>query len=289
MAKQTVDLALNYIKDNGLKDLSELPEYFVTAMELEPIDHVKVQATVQKWTDSSISKTANCPNDYTIEQTNELYLQSYLLGLKGMTIYRDGSRQAQVLATKEEDAKLESHIEADELKKLKEKQEIAEVIVPVIEKEANPAFKKVPSRLFGMREKVRYQSGESLSKAYVHVYTNDEGTPVEVWIQPTNIADKDMADALGRMTTQFLRFGLVNNNVDQAIKHLKAGKMMMSLPAIVGRLIESVYYGKIEMPTFGEKIEAKKEFELAECPVCNEKAYDKGNCICHACGQSKCN
>jgi ribonucleoside-diphosphate reductase alpha chain len=258
-------------------------------MELEPIDHVKVQATVQKWTDSSISKTANCPSDYTIEQTNELYLQSYLLGLKGMTIYRDGSRQAQVLATKEEDAKLESHIEADELKKLKEKQEIAEVIVPVIEKEANPAFKKVPSRLFGMREKVRYQSGGSLSKAYVHVYTNDEGTPVEVWIQPTNIADKDMADALGRMTTQFLRFGLVNNNVDQAIKHLKAGKMMMSLPAIVGRLIESVYYGKIEMPTFGEKIEAKKEFELAECPVCNEKAYDKGNCICHACGQSKCN
>jgi len=86
MAKQTVDLALDYMKANGLKGVDELPEHFVTAMDLAPSDHVRVQAAVQKWTDSSISKTANCPSDYTVEQTDELYRLSYELGLKGMTI-----------------------------------------------------------------------------------------------------------------------------------------------------------------------------------------------------------
>lgn len=86
MAKQTVDLALNYMMEHRLKDVSELPNQFVTAMELAPSDHVRVQAAVQKWTDSSISKTANCPSDYTVEQTDELYRLSYELGLKGMTI-----------------------------------------------------------------------------------------------------------------------------------------------------------------------------------------------------------
>src|SRR5690606_22378317 len=117
-----------------------------------------------------------------------------------------------------------------------------------------------------------------------------KGVPMEVWIEPTDVRDKDMADALGRMTTQFLRFGGTTNNVEQAVKHLKTGKMMMSLPAIVGRLLNDVYYGKIELPSCQkEEAAPKKQFEMAECSECKAKAYDKANCICHACGQSKCN
>jgi ribonucleotide reductase alpha subunit len=86
ITKQTVDLAQDYLNANNLKNVEDLPDYFVTAMDLAPEDHVKVQAAIQKWTDSSISKTANCPSDYTIEQTSDLYMQSYDLGLKGMTI-----------------------------------------------------------------------------------------------------------------------------------------------------------------------------------------------------------
>src|SRR5690606_38729124 len=56
---------------------------------------------LQRWTDSSISKTANCPNNYTVEQTRELYEYAYRLGCKGVTIYRDGSRDTQVLKVKE--------------------------------------------------------------------------------------------------------------------------------------------------------------------------------------------
>ncbi len=77
----------------------ELPNYFVTAMELTPEEHVRVQAAVQRWTDSAISKTCNAPAEYSVEQTKQLYTLMYDLGCKGGTIYRDGSRDEQILAT----------------------------------------------------------------------------------------------------------------------------------------------------------------------------------------------
>ncbi len=77
----------------------DLPDYFATAMELMPEEHVRVQAAVQRWTDSAISKTCNAPADYTVEQTKQLYTLMYDSGCKGGTIYRDGSRDEQILAT----------------------------------------------------------------------------------------------------------------------------------------------------------------------------------------------
>lgn len=303
-SEQIVPIAKDYMDANGIKEVEDLPEHFVTAMELTPEEHVGVQAVIQKWTDSSISKTANVPSEFTVEQTSDLYLKGYELGLKGVTIYRDGSRDTQVLATKEEDARLEGHVEAETLAKLKEevKKDAVEVskgprvdtTKKSLEKTESglPKIDKLPARLFGMREKVKYQSGERIAKAYIHIYVDESGHPVELWIEPTNASDKDMADALGRMTTQFLRYGVTEDNVTQAIKHLQAGKTLMSLPNIVGRVLGNVYYGKIEMPTFGNKQEEKpkkKEFKLQECVSCGEEAYDVPNCVCYACGYSSCN
>ncbi len=79
---------------------TQLPDYFVTAMQLSPEEHVRVQAAIQRWVDSSISKTSNLPSHYTVEQTRELYELMYELGCKGGTIYRDGSRDEQVLMLK---------------------------------------------------------------------------------------------------------------------------------------------------------------------------------------------
>jgi ribonucleoside-diphosphate reductase alpha chain len=90
-------VAFRYIVEHNLKDESELPSYFVTAMELTPEEHTKVMASVQRYVDSSISKTVNCPADWSIEQVDELYKMAYNLGCKGITIYRDGSRDTQVL------------------------------------------------------------------------------------------------------------------------------------------------------------------------------------------------
>ncbi|MBR2568875.1 MAG: adenosylcobalamin-dependent ribonucleoside-diphosphate reductase, partial [Paenibacillus sp.] len=81
-----------------------LPDYYITAMDLNAEDHIRVQAAIQRWVDSSISKTANAPNDFTVEDTKSLYELAFDLGCKGVTIYRDGSRDTQVLTTEKKDA-----------------------------------------------------------------------------------------------------------------------------------------------------------------------------------------
>ena len=81
--------------------VEELPDYFVTSMSLSAEDHIRAQAAIQRWVDSSISKTANCPADFTVEETERLYELAFDLGCKGVTIYRDGSRDVQVLSTRE--------------------------------------------------------------------------------------------------------------------------------------------------------------------------------------------
>ncbi len=80
-------------------EYDKLPDFFVSSMELTPLEHVGVQAAIQKWTDSSISKTANAPTKFTVKQTKELYEEAYELGCKGLTIYRNNSRNEQVLST----------------------------------------------------------------------------------------------------------------------------------------------------------------------------------------------
>ncbi len=86
------------------------PSYFVSAMDLAPEGHVKVQAAIQRWVDSSISKTGNTPKEYTVEQTGKLYELLYDLGCKGGTTYRDGSRDTQVLTAKKEEPKEEKPV-----------------------------------------------------------------------------------------------------------------------------------------------------------------------------------
>jgi ribonucleoside-diphosphate reductase alpha chain len=78
-------------------------------MSLAPEDHVRVQAAVQRWTDSAISKTCNAPADYTVEQTKQLYTLMYDLGCKGGTIYRDGSRDEQILAVDSKNLGKDAH------------------------------------------------------------------------------------------------------------------------------------------------------------------------------------
>lgn len=98
--KVKIPLAKSYASEDG-----SLPPYFVTALDLSPEDHIRVQAAVQQWTDSSISKTANAPENFSVEDTANLYELAYKLGCKGVTIYRDNSRTEQVLSTSEDTEK----------------------------------------------------------------------------------------------------------------------------------------------------------------------------------------
>ncbi|HSP20853.1 MAG TPA: vitamin B12-dependent ribonucleotide reductase [Planococcus sp. (in: firmicutes)] len=97
------DIVREYLKNNPEADEENLPKAFVTSMDLAPEAHADVQCIIQRWIDSSISKTVNAPRGYTVEQVEGVYERLYKGGAKGGTVYVDGSRDSQVLTLKAED------------------------------------------------------------------------------------------------------------------------------------------------------------------------------------------
>lgn len=97
------DIVKDYLANNPEADEDNLPKAFVTSMELSPEAHADVQCIIQRWIDSSISKTVNAPKGYTVEQVEGVYQRLYKGGAKGGTVYVDGSRDSQVLTLKAEE------------------------------------------------------------------------------------------------------------------------------------------------------------------------------------------
>lgn len=202
----------------------QLPEYFVTAMDLSAEDHIRAQAAIQRWVDSSISKTANCPADFTVEETKELYELAFDLGCKGVTIYRDGSRDVQVLQTEKKEDK------ADAVKESAASTESSAGDETALQASQAPAatapgksgldkqYKSRPQILRGATYKINTPFG----MAYITI--NDlNGTPGEIFLN-VGKAGSDvfaMAEALGRVCSLFLRYGDHGNKVELLIKHLK--------------------------------------------------------------------
>ncbi len=158
------------------------PDYFVAANDLSPEDHVRVQATVQKYVDASISKTVNAPNAHTVEDVKKLYMLAYDQGCKGITYMRDGSRQAIFERVSE---------------KKEEKKEEQVALVPLTPVVPRPM----------MVEGVTYVTESPIGKTYVTVNHNAAKEPFEVFItngkSGSDVAA--MADALGRMISLVLR------------------------------------------------------------------------------------
>ncbi len=188
---------------------TELPDYFVTAMDLSPEEHIKVQAAIQRWVDSSISKTCNVPNEYTVEQVSDLYLYMYDMGCKGGTIYRDGSRDEQVLMLKG-DERAES-----EMSKMKGEKE-AETVVVVekpVEQVATPhRVYPRPKRLAGVTVSRKTPFGT----AFITMNSDDLGNPFEVFITIGKAGSDLQADAegLGRMLSLQLRTTAPQNRME---------------------------------------------------------------------------
>lgn len=218
--KQYVPIAQEWTEANPGK---ELPDYFVTAMDLAAEDHIRVQAVIQRWVDSSISKTANCPADFTVEETARLYELAFELGCKGVTIYRDGSRDVQVLSTS--DKKDEKKSEAVAAKPEVDASAIADLnqslnvnVAPEVEKVFDKEYKRRPQILQGATYKINTPFG----MAYITI--NDmNGTPSEIFLN-VGKAGSDvfaMSEALGRVCSLFLRYGDHGNKVSLLVKHLK--------------------------------------------------------------------
>ncbi|WP_420030534.1 adenosylcobalamin-dependent ribonucleoside-diphosphate reductase [Paenibacillus lautus] len=212
----------------------ELPDYYVTAMSLSAEDHIRVQAAIQRWVDSSISKTANCPSDFTVEDTKRLYELAFDLGCKGVTIYRDGSRDVQVLQTEKKEDKTaeaatastaETALEQSAAGQAAEEAASVERTAASVAVTASPSksgldkqYKKRPQVLRG----ATYKMNTPFGMAYITI--NDlDGIPSEIFLN-VGKAGSDvfaMAEALGRVCSLFLRYGDHGNKVELLIKHLK--------------------------------------------------------------------
>lgn len=277
----------------------QLPDFFVNAMELTPIEHVNVQGALQRWVDSAISKTCNVPNDYTVDQTRELYERMYRLGCKGGTIYRDGSRDEQVLNLKKDEPKAEAApaVEAPAVEPRKAQADMWN----------QPKIRPRPKRTRGTTIKQR----SPLGAIYVTINDDDNGEPLEVFIT-TGKAGSDvtsMADGMGRLMSILLRVAspvTPSERLREVIEQLKGiggsrstgfGKdRVRSLPDAVAMALEECITPSAEL--VAEEIGAEQtELPFAPptikpdlCPECGEASFvhEEGCMHCNSCGFSQC-
>ena len=268
---------------------AELPDYFVNAQTLAPLDHVKMQAAAQKWVDSSISKTINCPEDISFGDFQDVYMQAWDSGCKGCTTYRPNDVTGSVLTVSETSDKTpEADTGAD--------------VVYLSE----PLDR--PKALEGNTYKLKWPESEHAIYITVNdLVVNGHRRPFEVFINSKNMEHFAWTVALTRMISAVFRRG---GDVSFVVEELKAvfdprggawmeGKYVPSILAAIGGVIERhlIHTGFIEGEGMGLKSDphAQQVVNLdaprgQACPKCGQ--YDlrmvEGCMTCGSCGHSKC-
>jgi ribonucleoside-diphosphate reductase alpha chain len=267
----SAELMKQLAEGKRLKDIEEVPEdtkkLFVTAHDISPEWHVKMQAAFQKFTDSAVSKTVNFPREATPEDVANVYLLAYRDGLKGITIYRDRSRESQVLTVGEVEKKAEGKR------------------VP----------RKRPKVTRGATERVNTGCG------YIYVTVNfDEQGISEVFstLGKAGGCAAAQLEAISRLTSVALRSGL---DIDSIVKHLRGircpsiaweqGHAVLSCGDAIASVLEK-YIKKEPTDSNREKSPRKPEMVKSwagQCPDCGGPLiYQEGCNICLACGFTKC-
>ncbi|MDE1968116.1 MAG: adenosylcobalamin-dependent ribonucleoside-diphosphate reductase [Alphaproteobacteria bacterium] len=285
-------------------DSAPLPDYFVDAQALAPSDHVVMQAAVQKYIDSSISKTINVPADFPFEQFKDVYLQAYELGCKGCTTYRPNEVTGAVLEVKPE-AKPQRQTELPLPAPQGRPADVYEAggIVYMTQPLSRP------EALHGRTYKVAWP----LSEHAVYVTINDivqDGRlrPFEIFVNSKNMEHYAWTVALTRMISAVFRRG---GDVSFVVEELKAvfdprggawmeGHYVPSILAALGEVIEQhmIEIGFIQPKTAPASVEAQRQVVnlpgqtagLRQCPKCGQAALIRiENCDqCTSCDYSKC-
>lgn len=239
----------------------ELRSVFVTAMDIEPQWHLKMQAAFQKHTDNAVSKTVNLPNSATQEDIYKIYWMAYEEGCKGVTVYRDGCKSVQVLCTgdgKKEEKKTE---------------------------ESRPMGR--PDIVYGFTQKVRTGLGD------LYLTVNEvDGKPFEVFatIGRSGRSIPAKAEAIGRLVSLALRSGV---HVREIVKQLKGiggehpvfqkKDMLLSIPDAVSWVFENRYLQDNSPRNLA------KSLSKADCPECfGELVFQEGCFVCPSCGFTRC-
>jgi len=264
----------------------ELPDYFVNAQTLLPADHVRMQAAAQKWIDSSISKTINCPEDIDFGTFKNVYLEAYESGCKGCTTYRPNAVTGAVLSVSE---KSEATPEVDKG---------ADVIYM-----SEPLDR--PQSLEGRTYKLKWPDSEHAIYLTINdIILNGHRRPFEVFINSKNMEHFAWTVALTRMISAVFRRG---GDVSFVVEELKAvfdprggawikGKYIPSILAAIGGAIEThmIDTGFLEGEGLGLKHDPKGsilDIAIAKpCSSCGqyEMRMLEGCMTCASCGFSKC-
>ena len=277
----------------GINEFDEIPkkvkDVFITAHDVKPKQHIEIQAAFQEYVDNAVSKTINFPNSATREDILDAYMLAYETGCKGVTVYRDGSRNEQVLST----GKTKSGPEGDS----KESEIIYETKV-----KPRPR----PLVVVGTTEKIPTGLGDM----YITINEDQEGmNEIFVRVGKSGGEAAAMNEALGRLISIALR-----SRVEPSIiaKHLKGirgsnpvwqnGELVLSCPDAIGKAIaryverskklnldfQEDKTGKAEVVKKNLTID-QDQLLTETCPDCGGQVdYESGCFVCHGCGYSKC-
>ena len=262
------ELSEQIAETGSIQHIKEIPDkikrLFVTAHDIAPEWHIRIQAAFQKYTDNAVSKTVNFPQDATPEDIENVYKLAYETGCKGVTIYRYGSRDRQVLNIGSEQARQAGESEA----KLGQPG-----IVPRVR----------PIRTRGFTERINTGCG----KLYVTINEDDQGI-CEVFAQmgKTGGCASSQIEAAGRLISLALRSGVKVEAILKQISGIRCpspiwqnGKMVLSCPDGISQVIK--HYTQIsttDMPAM-----------MGACPDCGGALEHEGGClVCRSCGFSKC-
>lgn len=275
-----------YMDKHGLKDDSELPDYFVTAQTLDYKNRIYMQSIWQSHIDASISSTVNVPNDFTVEQVEGLYMTAWDAGLKGVTIFRDGCKRAGILTIKEN------------VKDIVEKPHRLERGMII----------KADDNCIGKKRTLRTGCGTLHCEAF---FDPDNGQLLETYFSKGSSGGcNNFMIGLSRMISLAARGGIdVYSIVDQlkssgtcpsyavrtATKHDTSKGS--SCPVAIGNALLEMYEEMMDEVGFSDVEE--KELEVitpkivpvskAKCPQCGGELVFEGGCnTCKNCGWSKC-
>ena len=270
-----------------------LPGYFVNAQTLPPLDHVRMQAAAQKWVDSSISKTINCPVDISFDDFQQVYMAAWDQGCKGCTTYRPNDVTGSVLTVSEASDKTPA-----EAPQVAQGGEVVYLSEPLDR----------PAALEGQTYKVKWPGSEHA----LYITINDiviagHRRPFEGFINSKNMEHFAWTVALTRMISAVFRRG---GDISFVVEELKAvfdprggawmeGKYIPSILAAIGGVIERhlIDIGFIEGEGLGLKSDPKAALMVvggspkgASCPSCGayEMRMIEGCMTCGSCGHSKC-
>jgi len=262
----------------------EIRRVYRTSPEIEVKWHIRMQAAFQKYTDNAVSKTINFHFSTTEEDIRQAYLTAFRLGCKGLTVYRDGSRQAQVLKT------------GGGSSQRKDSEAEAAAITPLP--------RKRPRITRGLTERVN--TGEGM--LYITI-NEDMDEPCEIFTTIGKHGGNAAAqsEAISRLISLCLRCGIDAKSIIKQLKGIAGpspvwddGQLVLSTPDAIGKVLERHLERRAKASSAPKSPKPKPEpvkteeqvppvLSSAACPECGGIVYYEEGCItCHSCGNSKC-